>query len=205
MRSNAGRLIRRLGSARRRVGIMCRPSRLHRGDLAAAKIGASALYLKRCSRPQRVEVTVARPEAIVYDEECAEMLEGVDESARNRRLSFRPKVAWAGPRSTLSKLISAGADDELKPKPDSSDRDLTSGPTGTPRAQRSSPEGLFRCLAPRKIPYRPATDDDRAPLFHSGASSLRVSLQTAATMCCGAASDTEQTRLIQRSGQRMPR
>ena len=64
------------------VGIMCRN---HRGfieaTLAAAKLGASALYLNTMfAGPQLVEVTRREgPKALVYDEEFAELLDGVDE------------------------------------------------------------------------------------------------------------------------------
>ncbi len=65
------------------VGIMCRN---HRGfieaTLAAAKLGAGALYLNTMfAGPQLAEVTRREgPKALVYDEEFAELLEGVDES-----------------------------------------------------------------------------------------------------------------------------
>src|SRR5206468_5876493 len=63
------------------IGIMCRN---HRGfietTLAAAKLGASALYLNTMfAGPQLVEVMNREgPKALVYDEEFAELLEGVD-------------------------------------------------------------------------------------------------------------------------------
>ena len=62
---------------------MCRN---HRGfveaTLAAAKLGASALYLNTMfAGPQLVEVTRREaPKALVYDEEFADLLEGVDDS-----------------------------------------------------------------------------------------------------------------------------
>ncbi len=65
------------------VGIMCRN---HRGfveaTLAAAKLGASALYLNTMfAGPQLVEVTRREgPKALVYDEEFADLLAGVDDS-----------------------------------------------------------------------------------------------------------------------------
>ena len=64
------------------VGIMCRN---HRGfieaTLAAAKLGASALYLNTMfAGPQLVEVMRREgPKALVYDEEFTGLLEGVDE------------------------------------------------------------------------------------------------------------------------------
>src|SRR6478752_1161488 len=65
------------------IGIMCRN---HRGfieaTLAAAKLGASALYLNTMfAGPQLVEVTRREDSrALVYDEEFADLLEGVDDS-----------------------------------------------------------------------------------------------------------------------------
>src|SRR3954462_3192120 len=65
------------------VGVMCRN---HRGfvetTLAAAKLGASALYLNTMfAGPQLAEVTRREgPKALVYDEEFGGLLEGVDDS-----------------------------------------------------------------------------------------------------------------------------
>src|SRR3954452_7321617 len=88
------------------IGIMCRN---HRGfietTLAAAKLGASALYLNTMfAGPQLVEVTKREePKALLYDEEFAGLLEEIDE--RIARV-----IAWSdgdveGP--TLDSLIAA--------------------------------------------------------------------------------------------------
>src|SRR5215218_1820019 len=67
------------------LGIMCRN---HRGfieaTLAAAKLGASALYLNTMfAGPQLVEVMRREgPKALVYDEEFTELLDGVDEGVQ---------------------------------------------------------------------------------------------------------------------------
>ena len=64
------------------IGIMCRN---HRGfveaTLAAAKLGASALYLNTMfAGPQLAEVTRREgPKALVYDEEFTGLLEGVED------------------------------------------------------------------------------------------------------------------------------
>ena len=75
------------------IGIMCRN---HRGfieaTLAAAKLGASALYLNTMfAGPQLVEVMRREgPKALVYDEEFAGLLDGVDEGvAAGGRLDRR--------------------------------------------------------------------------------------------------------------------
>ncbi len=188
------------------VGIMCRN---HRGfleaTLAAAKLGASALYLNTMfAGPQLVEVTRREaPKALVYDEEFAGLLDGVDDSVHRI-------VAWtdggeAGAEATLEQLIGAGEDDDLRPPPDKPRFViLTSGTTGTPKgAQRSSPNGLFTLASLiDKIPYRSGeTMMIAAPLFHSwGFSHFVVSLPTASTMVLRRRFDPEQTlRAVQRN------
>ncbi len=181
------------------VGIMCRN---HRGfleaTLAAAKLGASALYLNTMfAGPQLVEVTRREgPKALIYDEEFAELLDGVDDSVRRI-------VAWidggeSRAEASLDQLIAAGSDANHKPPPEKPRFViLTSGTTGTPKgAQRSSPDGLFNLAALiDKIPYRVG---DRmmiaAPLFHSwGFSHFVMSLPTAATMVLRRRFDPEST------------
>src|SRR6188472_992625 len=99
------------------IGVMCRN---HRGfvetTLAAAKLGASALYLNTMfAGPQLVEVMRREgPKALVYDEEFAGLLAGVDEGVAR-------VVAWTegepeGP--TVDSLIAAGAESDLAPPPD---------------------------------------------------------------------------------------
>ena len=123
---------------------MCRN---HRGfietTLAAAKLGASALYLNTMfAGPQLVEVMRREgPKALVYDEEFAGLLDGVDESVARI-------VGWTDgepEERTLDSLIAAGDDSNLKPPPDKPRFViLTSGTTGAPKgAQRSSPDGLL--------------------------------------------------------------
>jgi fatty-acyl-CoA synthase len=168
------------------IGIMCRN---HRGfieaTLAAAKLGASALYLNTMfAGPQLVEVTRREnPKALVYDEEFAGLLEGVDDSVAR-------VIAWTdggaeGP--TLDSLIAENGDSNLKPPPDKPRFViLTSGTTGTPKgAQRSSPDGLLAIAALiDKIPYRAREKMViSAPLFHSwGFFHFVISLPTASTM-----------------------
>jgi fatty-acyl-CoA synthase len=179
------------------VGIMCRN---HRGfievTLAAAKLGASALYLNTMfAGPQLVEVTRREgPKVLVYDEEFAGLLDEVDESVTR-------VIGWTdggaeGP--TLDSLIAENDDSNLKPPPDKPRFViLTSGTTGTPKgAQRSSPDGLLAMAAIiDKIPYRARdTIMVAAPLFHSwGFFHFVVSLPTASTIVLRRRFDPEET------------
>jgi fatty-acyl-CoA synthase len=180
------------------IGIMCRN---HRGfievTLAAAKLGASALYLNTMfAGPQLVEVMDREgPKALVYDEEFADLLDGVDESVVR-------VIGWCdteGPGSrTLDGLIASHDDSNLKPPPDKPRFViLTSGTTGTPKgAQRSSPDGLLAMAALiDKIPYRAReTMVIAAPLFHSwGFFHFVISLPTAATIVLRRRFDEEET------------
>jgi fatty-acyl-CoA synthase len=179
------------------IGIMCRN---HRGfvetTLAAAKLGAGALYLNTMfAGPQLVEVTHREgPKTLVYDEEFAGLLEGVDESVRR-------VVAWTDGEAqapTLDSLIASAEDSDLKPPPDKPRFViLTSGTTGTPKgAQRSNPDGLLALAALiDKIPYRSReTMMVAAPLFHSwGFFHFVLSLPTASAMVLRRRFDPEAT------------
>jgi fatty-acyl-CoA synthase len=179
------------------IGVMCRN---HRGfieaTLAAAKLGASALYLNTMfAGPQLIEVMRREgPKALVYDEEFAGLLGGVDESVAR-------VVAWTDGKPeepTLDSLIAANDDSNLKPPPDTPRFViLTSGTTGTPKgAQRSSPDGLLMMAAIiDKIPYRAReTIVVAAPLFHSwGFFHFVIGLPTASTLVLRRRFDPEQT------------
>ncbi|HET9592696.1 MAG TPA: AMP-binding protein [Solirubrobacterales bacterium] len=179
------------------VGVMCRN---HRGfvetTLAAAKLGASALYLNTMfAGPQLVEVMKREgPKALVYDEEFAGLLADVDPSVKRI-------VAWCDgevAEPTLESLIEAGDESDHKPPPDKPKFViLTSGTTGTPKgAQRSSPEGLMPIAALiDKIPFRSRmTMMIAAPLFHSwGFFHFVMSLPTASTMVLRRKFDPEET------------
>ncbi len=179
------------------IGIMCRN---HRGfveaTLAAAKLGASALYLNTMfAGPQLVEVTRREgPKALVYDEEFADLLDGVEESVAR-------VVGWtdgAPQERTLDSLIGANDESSLRPPPDKPRFViLTSGTTGAPRgAQRSSPDGLLSLAALiERIPFRAReTMMIAAPLFHSwGFFHFIMSLPTASTMVLRRRFDEEAT------------
>jgi fatty-acyl-CoA synthase len=181
------------------VGIMCRN---HRGfveaTLAAAKLGASVLYLNTMfAGPQLTEVTRReKPKALVYDSEFAGLLEGVDDSVAR-------VIGWVDDgeepaETTLEQLIAASSEADLKPPPDKPRFViLTSGTTGTPKgAQRSSPDGLLGIAALiDKIPFRSReTMMIAAPLFHSwGFFHFVMSLPTASTMVLRRRFDPEGT------------
>ncbi|HEV7562254.1 MAG TPA: acyl-CoA synthetase [Solirubrobacterales bacterium] len=187
------------------VGIMCRN---HRGfleaTLAAAKLGASALYLNTMfAGPQLAEVTRREgPKALVHDDEFTDLLAGVDDSVQRI-------VGWsdgdAAGATTLDQMIAAGKDSDLRPPPEKPRFViLTSGTTGTPKgAQRTSPDGLFTLASLiDKIPFRSRqTMMIAAPLFHSwGFFHFVMSLPTAATMVLRRRFDPEETlRAIERS------
>jgi acyl-CoA synthetase (AMP-forming)/AMP-acid ligase II len=179
------------------VGIMCRN---HRGfieaTLAAAKLGASALYLNTMfAGPQLVEVMRREgPKALVYDEEFAGLLDGVDGGIAR-------VIGWCDGEpggQTIDSLVAAGDDSNLKPPPDKPRFViLTSGTTGAPKgAQRSSPDGLLAMAALiDKIPYRAReTMMIAAPLFHSwGFFHFVMSLPTASTIVLRRRFDEEET------------
>jgi len=180
------------------VGIMCRN---HRGfieaTLASAKLGAGALYLNTMfAAPQLTEVMRREgPKVLVYDEEFAGLLEGVDASVQR-------VIGWSdggeGDTPTLDELIAAGDDSNLKPPPDKPRFViLTSGTTGTPKgAQRSSPDGLGALAALiDMIPFRSReTMMVAAPLFHSwGFSHFVLGLPTASTLVLRRKFDPEET------------
>jgi acyl-CoA synthetase (AMP-forming)/AMP-acid ligase II len=181
------------------VGIMCRN---HRGfietTLAAAKLGASALYLNTMfAGPQLVEVTHREaPKALVYDSEFAALLEGVDDSVA--RIVSWVEEGQEPAEPTLDQLIEAGSEANHRPPPDKPRFViLTSGTTGTPKgAQRSSPDGLMAIAALiDKIPFRSREAMMiAAPLFHSwGFFHFIMSLPTASTMVLRRRFDPEGT------------
>src|SRR6201994_2845413 len=98
------------------VGVMARN---HRGfletTLATAKLGASALYLNTMfSGPQLVDVMKREgPKALVYDEEFAELLAGVEPSVQ-RIVAWHDDAPPVG-GTTVERLIAAGHPAPLPP------------------------------------------------------------------------------------------
>jgi fatty-acyl-CoA synthase len=181
------------------IGVMARN---HRGfleaTLAAAKLGASALYLNTMfAGPQLVEVMKREgPKALVYDEEFGELLAGVEPSVE-RIVAWHDGAPPAG-ATTIEQLIAAGDPADLAPPPDKARFViLTSGTTGTPKgAQRTSPDGLMTLASLLDmIPYRRgSTMMIAAPLFHSwGFLHFVISLPTTSTMVLRRRFDPEET------------
>jgi acyl-CoA synthetase (AMP-forming)/AMP-acid ligase II len=181
------------------VGIMCRN---HRGfvdaTIAAAKLGASALYLNTMfSGPQLADVIGREgPRLLIHDEEFSGLLEGVEGVER--------VLAWTegeeGERSgrTLEGLIASGDPSNTEP-PEEEARFiiLTSGTTGTPKgAQRTSPTGLAAIAGLfDRIPYRTGERMMIAsPLFHSwGFTHFVLALPLGSTMILRRRFDPEGT------------
>ena len=150
-------------------------ARNHRGFidavLAISKLGANALFMNTMfAGPQLVGVVEREePRALLYDEEFAELLSGIEPGL----MRF---VAWdegrgAGDES-LESLIEGEADDsDLAPSEASSKFVvLTSGTTGTPKgAQRGQPDTLGPIAALLSVIPLKARETTMiaAPLFHS--------------------------------------
>jgi fatty-acyl-CoA synthase len=188
------------------IGVMARN---HRGfletTLAAAKIGASALYLNTMfAGPQLVEVMKREgPKALVYDEEFTDLLAGVEPGVK-RIVAWHDGAPPAG-ATTVEQLIADGDPSDLAPPPDKARFViLTSGTTGTPKgAQRTSPDGLMTLASLLDmIPYRRgSTMMIAAPLFHSwGFLHFVMALPTTSTMVLRRRFDPEETlKAIERS------
>src|ERR1700761_2975530 len=101
------------------IGVMARN---HRGfletTLAAAKLGASALYLNTMfSGPQLIDVMKREgPKALVFDEEFTNLLAGVDSSVE-RIVAWHDGAPPAG-ATTVEQLIAASDEADHQPPPD---------------------------------------------------------------------------------------
>jgi len=147
-------------------------ARNHRGFLeavlAAAKCGARIVLLNTSFAGPQIREVAGREgtDLLVYDDEYAEMLEGVQPSrGRWRAWSEQP-----GP-DTLDALI-AGSHTKTPPKPAHGPRVtiLTSGTTGTPKgAPRPEPKSLSIVGGPLgKVPFRAREVTELcAPMFHA--------------------------------------
>jgi fatty-acyl-CoA synthase len=167
------------------VGILCRN---HRGMLdatfAVLKSGGRALYLNTdFAAPQAKEVCAREGvEAIIYDEEFALVVSGVD-APRGRFLAWTDEPS-AGPADgpTIESLIATGNPAEPPKSGSGSVVILTSGTTGTPKgANRETPRSLTPAAAVlSRIPFRSREATMVVPpMYHAwglGMSTLAVAL-----------------------------
>jgi fatty-acyl-CoA synthase len=148
-------------------------ARNHRGFLeavfAAAKSGARIVLLNTSfAGPQIREVATREgTDLLVYDEEYAEILDGIDDPQRGR---YRAWAEEAGD-DTLDALIDSG-DPTAPPKPDAWPRItiLTSGTTGTPKgAPRAEPRSLSLIGGLlSKVPFRSREVTELCvPMYHA--------------------------------------
>jgi fatty-acyl-CoA synthase len=173
--------------------------RNHRGFLqsvfAAAKCGARIILLNTSFAGPQIREVAGREgtDLLVYDEEYAEILDGVEPS----RGRFR---AWADTpgEDTLDSLIEQG-DESRPPKPGESARItiLTSGTTGTPKgAPRSEPKslGLIGGLL-SKVPFKAGEVTELcAPMFHAlGFAQAMVGIGLGSTLVVRRRFDPEET------------
>jgi fatty-acyl-CoA synthase len=176
--------------------------RNHRGFLdalfAGAKCGARVILLNTSFAGPQIREVAEREgtDLLVYDDEYAETLEGIDDPPHGR---FR---AWVDDPEdaddTLDALIEGG-DDSAPPSADEGPKItiLTSGTTGTPKgAPRSEPRslGLIGGLL-SKVPFRARqTTELCVPMFHAlGFMQAMVAIGMGSTMVVRRRFDPEKT------------
>jgi fatty-acyl-CoA synthase len=148
-------------------------ARNHRGFLesvfAAAKCGARIVLLNTSFAGPQIREVAEREgtDLLVYDDEYAEALEGIEDPPRGRWRSWAEHPA----DDTLEALIDGG-DTSAPPRPDTPARItiLTSGTTGSPKgAPRSEPRSLALIGGLlSKVPYRAReTTELCVPMFHA--------------------------------------
>jgi fatty-acyl-CoA synthase len=175
-------------------------ARNHRGFLesvfAAAKCGARIVLLNTSFAGPQIREVAEREgtDLLVYDDEYADMLEGIDEPPRGRLRAWVDEPA----DDTLDALIEDG-DTSAPPKPGASPKItiLTSGTTGTPKgAPRSEPKslGLIGGLL-SKVPFKAReTTELCVPMFHAlGFAQALIGIGLGSTLVLRRRFDPEQT------------
>jgi fatty-acyl-CoA synthase len=174
--------------------------RNHRGFLeavfAAAKCGARVILLNTSFAGPQIREVAQREgtDLLVYDDEYAEMLEGIDDPPRGR---WR---AWADEpgEDTLDALIKRG-DSSDPPRAGTAPRltILTSGTTGTPKG---APRGEPRSLALiggllSKVPFKAREVTELCvPMFHAlGFAQAIIGIGLGSTLVVRRRFDPEQT------------
>ena len=174
--------------------------------LAISKLGANALFMNTMfSGPQLKGVAEREePAALIYDDEFADLLSGVD-------ADLKRFVAWQGDGEaddpSVESLLDAVSDDSDLTPPESGSKFvvLTSGTTGVPKgAQRGQPDTLGPIAALlSQIPLRAReTTVIAAPLFHSwGFAHFSIGLSLSSSYVLRRRFDPEGTlEAVERSG-----
>ena len=186
------------------IAIMCRNHRWFvDATLAAAKLGASVLYMNTGFAAPQFKDVVEReePSVLIYDEEFAEVLEPARKAGgRELRcfLGWQEEGSENPPDRPIQELIASG-DPSEPPAPDADPRFviLTSGTTGTPKgAQRSAPVSLAPVTAMlSRLGLRAReTTMIAAPLFHSwGFAHLQMAQALGSTAVVRRRFDPEET------------
>ncbi|MFZ0090425.1 MAG: AMP-binding protein [Solirubrobacteraceae bacterium] len=178
-------------------------ARNHRGFVyavfAAAKCGARIVLLNTSFAGPQIHEVAAREgtDLLVYDDEYAEMLKGV-EPPHGRWRAWTEDEAQSGAPDTLQALI-AGASADTPPRPPTTPKVviLTSGTTGTPKgAPRSEPRSLSiigGLLS--KVPFRAQEVTQlSAPMFHAlGFAHLVIGMALGSTLVVSRHFDPETT------------
>jgi acyl-CoA synthetase (AMP-forming)/AMP-acid ligase II len=151
------------------IAVMCRN---HRGFIEASiainKLGADVLYLNTAfAGPQLAEVVEREdPRVVIYDEEFAGLLDGVDIEDR--------VIGWTDGNhgeDTIEGLIEAADSDADLDPPEHSSRTiiLTSGTTGTPKGAPRPQGGIPAAVSLlSRMPLKAGwTCHIAAPLFHT--------------------------------------
>jgi acyl-CoA synthetase (AMP-forming)/AMP-acid ligase II len=186
------------------IAIMCRNHRWFvDATLAAAKIGASVLYMNTGFAAPQFKDVVEReePSVLIYDEEFAEVLEPARKAGgRELRcfLGWREEGSDEPPDRPIQDLIDGGDPSDLTgPESDPRFVILTSGTTGTPKgAQRSAPTSLapVTAMLSRLGLHAREITMIAAPLFHSwGFAHLQMAQALGSTTVVRGRFDPEET------------
>jgi fatty-acyl-CoA synthase len=174
--------------------------RNHRGFLesvfAAAKCGARIVLLNTSFAGPQIREVAEREgtDLLVYDDEYAEILAGIDTPPRGRWRAWTDEPG----DDTLDALIEGG-DTSAPPRPGTAPRItiLTSGTSGTPKgAPRSEPKSLALLGGLlSKVPFRPGEVTELCvPMFHAlGFAQALVGIGLGSTLVVRRRFDPEET------------
>lgn len=160
------------------VAMMCRNHRWFvEASIAINRLGADTLYLNTAfSGPQIAEVLQRHaPRAVIYDDEFANLVEGLPADVRRIRAWREDRedtapATDAAERLTVEALIMTGSTcDRTPPQREGRSTILTSGTTGTPKGASRGAGGIGAAAAlVSRMPLRHGmTVHIAAPLFHT--------------------------------------